>query len=302
MLDDGGMQLRHLETFLAIVDSGTLTAAATRLFKTQAAVSQDLRTLESGLGLVLIDRSGQRVRLTTAGEALVPMARRVLGELSDAQVEMARIRGGEHPTVRFACLPSLSSRACELIGEYAQHEPALRWSLITALRGAMIDGLRKRKFDLVICEYETDDDIVSVPLSREPLRVVLPANHPLAAVAVLKPHDLQGVPYIGLARGMGATMVAQRFFAAAGSYPTPTVEVNDTRLVLDLIIRFHGFGIVPVAALSSMSDSAKAAELVAIPTDPTLERQTSLSYLKGRTPPPSVRSFAEYLVDNWNSG
>lgn len=294
-----GMQLRHLETYLAIVDGGTLTAAAAQLFKTQAAVSQDLKALESSVGLQLIDRSGQRVTLTTAGEALVPMARRLLGELEDAEAEMARIRAGDYPIIRLACLPSLATRVTALIGQFATGAPALRWSLITALRGAMIDGLRRRHFDVVICEAKADDDIFNSALAREPLRIVLPATHPLAGAAVLKPADLNDVPYIGLARGMGATAEAQRFFASEEAYPAPKVEVNDTRLVLQLVVHFDGFGILPLSALPSAK--AERSTLTSVPTDPPLVRQLCVSHLRARVLPPSVQAVAQYLIEHWNA-
>jgi DNA-binding transcriptional LysR family regulator len=289
------MQLRHLETFLAIVDCGTLTAAAAQLFKTQAAVSQDLKALETGLGLELLDRSGQRVQLTQAGMALVPMARRLLSEVADAQAEMARIRAGEHPIVRVACLPSVALHVCQAIGDFSSDHPDVRWSVITSLRGAMIDGLRTAQFDLAICEAKTEEYITNLPLAREPLMVVLPASHPLAQADSLTPQDLAGVPYIGLAREMGATMEAQRFFASGDAYPAPAVEVNDTRLVVDLVVRLGGFGILPVSALPAGPPWA------VVPTDPPLVRQLSVAHLTGRRLSATAEAFANHLAHNWPS-
>lgn len=289
------MQLRHLETFLAIVDCGTLTAAAAQLFKTQAAVSQDLKALETGLGVELIDRSGQRVQLTPAGMALVPMARRLVGEVADTQAEMARIRAGEHPIVRIACLPSVALRVCQAIADFNRDHPDVRWSLITALRGAMVEGLRTAQFDLAICEAKTEEDITNVPLAREPLMAVLPDSHPLARQDVVTPQDVADVPYIGLARGMGATIEAQRFFASGDTYPAPAVEVNDTRLVVDLVLRLGGFGILPVSALPAGPPWA------VVPTDPPLVRQLSVAYLTGRRLSTTAEDFANYLTHNWPS-
>lgn len=290
---DGAMHLRHLETFVAIVDCGTLTAAATHLFKTQGAVSQDLKALESGLGLELVDRSGQRVQLTPAGHALLPMARRLLAEVVDAQDEMARIRAGDLPIVRVGCLPSLGITVSRLVAGFSARVPQARWSLVTVMRGVMIEGLRAGDLDIAICEAKTDDDITNVPLARESLRVVLPRSHRLATAAQLRPEDLEGVPYIGFARGMGATIEAQRFFSAGHAYPTPIVETTDARLVLDLVARLDGFGIVPDSALPEEPD------LAIVPTDPPIVRQISLSYLADRVLSTTTQTFADYLVDNW---
>lgn len=287
------MQLRHLETFVAIVDRGTLTAAATHLYKTQGAVSQDLKALEAGLGLELIDRTGQRVQLTPAGRALLPMARRLLAEVSDAQDEMARIRAGDLPIVRVGCLPSLGLIVSRLLADFSTSVPRARWSLVTSLRGVMIDGLRAGSLDLAICEAKTDEDITNIPLAREALHVVVSRNHRLAGATVVRPEDLDGVPYIGFARGMGATIEAQRFFAAGNAYPTPTVEVTDARIVLDLVTRLDGFGIVPDSALPH--DPAVAV----VTTDPPIVRQISVAHLTDRVLPATAQAFASYLAQSW---
>jgi len=287
------MQLRHLETFVAIVDRGTLTAAAAHLYKTQGAVSQDLKALEAGLGLELIDRTGQRIHLTPAGQALLPMARRLLAEVGDAEEEMARIRAGDLPVVRVGCLPSLGLTVSRLLAEFSESEPTARWSLVTSLRGVLIDGLRAGTLDLAICEGKVDDDIANVPLGREALHVVLRHDHPLSAASLVTPEQLDGVPYIGFARGMGATIEAQRFFSAGGAYPTPVVEVSDARLVLDLVVRLNGFGIVPHSALPE--DPA----LAVVPTDPPIVRQISLAHLVDRVLPTTAEGFARFLAGNW---
>lgn len=237
-----------------------------------------------------MDRSGQRARLTAAGRALLPMARRVLAEVAGARAEMERIRAGERPVVRVTCLPSLGPAVCGLIAEYARQHPGTRWSLVTALRGAMITGLRDGQFDLAICEAQNEDDIVNTPLMREPLHLVLPRDHPLTERAPLRPADLADVPFVGLHRSMGAAVETQRFFAAGETYPSPVVEVNDTHLVPRLVAAMNCCGFVPASVVSDDFP------VVTVPTDPDLTRQISLAHLASRTLPPAAQAFASHLV------
>lgn len=290
---DGDMQLRHLETFISIIDAGTLTAAAELLYKSQGAVSQDLKSLESSLGVPLIDRSGQRVRLTPAGKALLPMARRLLAEVADVRAEMGRVRAGERPVLRLASLPSIAPAVARLLADFRDDHPETRWSLVTSLRGSMIEGLRDGRLDLAICEAQADDGMTNAPLGREPLHIVLPHGHPLAAADRLRPADLTEIPYVGLARGMGATAEAQRFFAAGDVYPTPDVEVSDTRLVLELVPRIGGFGILPDSVLGD-------GRVVAVEADPPLTRQISLVHFTGRHLSPTAKAFSEHLIARWS--
>ena len=288
------MQLRHLETFISIVDNGTLTAAAAALYKTQGAVSQDLKTLEAGVGMTLIDRSRQRIKLTSAGHALLPMARRLIAEFYEVEVEMARVRAGERPLVRIGCLPSVAPSIADCMSTFTTVHPPVRWALTTALRGTLLAGLREGRFDVVVCEARPDDDLVHVPLMREPLHVVLPERHELATAGPLSPQDLQAVPYIGLDRAMDAAGEAQRFFAAGRAYPTPMVEVTSTRLVLDLVVRLGGFGIVPDSALIDCRG------IVAVETRPQLTRQISVVRLSNRTLSSSAEAFCQHLCVSWS--
>jgi DNA-binding transcriptional LysR family regulator len=169
----------------------------------------------------------------------------------------------------------------------------MRWSIITSLRGAMIDGLRNGLFDLAICDAPADEDMANLPLMREPLHVVLSHHHPLADRATIRPADLADVPYMSLHRGMGTPVEAQRFFAAGGVSPVPAVEVSDTRLVLELVAITQGFGIIPDSALSG------AQSVVAVDTDPRIDRQIFLVHVAGRALPAAVESFAAHLMESW---
>ncbi|GCE39034.1 transcriptional regulator, LysR family [Rhodococcus wratislaviensis] len=288
------MQFRQLETFISIVDAGTLTGAARRLYKTQGAVSQDLKLLENGLGVQLLDRTGQRVKLTAAGSALLPIARRIMSDIADATFEMECIRTGESPVIRLTCLPSLGPRLCRLMAGYTREHPGTRWSLFTSLRGAMIAGLREDQFDLAICEGYADDGIVNIPLMRESLHLVLPHDHPLIEQAPLRPADLRDVPYIGLHRRLGALLEAQRFFSAGEAYPTPVAEVDTTQLVAELVTGLRGFGFIPDSALPRDGST-----LATVPTDPPLTRQISIARSATRSIPPAVEMFTDYLIAAW---
>src|SRR5690348_10886898 len=87
------IELRHLRYFLAVAAEGHFTRAAAKLHITQPTLSHQIQELENQLDVQLFDRIARRVRLTAAGELLVPHANRVLGELTKAQVALDELRG-----------------------------------------------------------------------------------------------------------------------------------------------------------------------------------------------------------------
>src|SRR6185503_10546926 len=87
------IELRHLRYFLAVAEEAHFTKAAAKLHVTQPTLSHQIRQLEGQLNLPLFDRIGRRVKLTSAGELLLPHARRVIRELEEAQTALGELHG-----------------------------------------------------------------------------------------------------------------------------------------------------------------------------------------------------------------
>src|SRR5690349_15265899 len=87
------IELRHLRYFLAVAEWGHFTRAAGKLHVTQPTLSHQIKQLEEQLNQPLFDRFGRRVKLTAAGEVLLPYARRVLRELDAAQSALGELHG-----------------------------------------------------------------------------------------------------------------------------------------------------------------------------------------------------------------
>jgi DNA-binding transcriptional LysR family regulator len=87
------MNDRQLEYVIAIVETGSFTAAAERCHTAQSALSHQIARLERHLGVRLFDRTGRSVRLTEAGQALLPVARRILADMTEVRAELRSIDG-----------------------------------------------------------------------------------------------------------------------------------------------------------------------------------------------------------------
>ena len=125
-----GVKLRHVRNFLAAVDAGSLTAAATAEGVSQPALSKSLAELEAMLGTPLFLRQGRRLILSEAGEGFRRHARDALASLEAAalatqqQGGMARLSVGLLPTVSTRFFP-------EVVAEFLQGRPALTLSIET---------------------------------------------------------------------------------------------------------------------------------------------------------------------------
>jgi DNA-binding transcriptional LysR family regulator len=287
------VQLRHLETFLAIVEGGTLTAAARQLFKTQGAISHDLKALERVVGVKLIDRSRQRVELTPGGIALLPHAQEMIARTRAIELTMERLARGERAVVRLGAVPSLALVLVPLIAAFRRARPEVIVKISTGDTRTLHDQLAAGGIDLVVAEASPRDGVASRKLADEDFLVVLQVDDPLASSPRLNARELVDRDLVGFDRELERPELAERFFASVDRYPDAAVETTQFWLMERLVEAGAGYALLPVSVLR------ESTTLVGVPTDPRLTREIVLSYSTRRVIPNVVVEFQEYLQRRW---
>src|SRR5215831_19557336 len=120
------IELRHLRYFLAVADTAHFTRAAAKLHVTQPTLSHQIRELEAQLNLQLFDRVGRRVKLTAAGETLLPHARRVVRELAEAQTALDELHGLKRGALRVGIVQTVN--ACvipDIVARFSAAHPGI---------------------------------------------------------------------------------------------------------------------------------------------------------------------------------
>lgn len=137
-----------LITFAAVIDTGSFTAAATRLGQTPSGVSRTISRLESQLGIALMSRTTRRLELTEEGEWLLARARKVLADLQDTEEQLAARLSQPAGLVRVnAATPVLDCLLAPLAAEFMDAYPLLRLELIS---GETVVDLIEERVDLAI--------------------------------------------------------------------------------------------------------------------------------------------------------
>ncbi|WP_199546263.1 LysR substrate-binding domain-containing protein [Streptomyces sp. N35] len=166
---------------------GTVRAVAQAAHMSPSSVSQQLAVLESETRTQLLERTGRRVRLTSAGLILARRARALLDHMDSVEAEL---RGfGEEPSglVRLGAFQSaIHSMAVPAVTRLARQHPHLDVELLELEPHASVPALRVGDADLVITTTDFDElplgpDLDLVPLAADPVLVVLPVDHPAAA-------------------------------------------------------------------------------------------------------------------------
>ncbi|MFB9378279.1 LysR family transcriptional regulator [Kineococcus gynurae] len=241
------MDLRQLAYVVALADERHFTRAAALSGVSQSGLSAAIRTLETELGTELFHRTSRRVEPTPAGLALLPHARELLaraGTARDAVVQATQALSGSLRVGAEQCLGLLDvSSALE---RFHRRHPEVEITFRQAGSHALLELVRDGELDLAV--VATTEHLGALPrteVGREPLILLTPPGHPLAARAEVGWDDLADRAFIDVDPSWAMRTVADAACAGAGIHRRVRFTVGDVHTLLDLIGRGLGTAIVP---------------------------------------------------------
>jgi LysR family transcriptional regulator, hydrogen peroxide-inducible genes activator len=245
------MELHQLRYFVTVVREGTFTRAAERLYLTQPSLSEQIRKLEAELGSPLFERLGRSLALTSAGEAFLPHAERILFEVEQARLRIQEVRGLRRGRLSIGVLPSPAARLlprflAEFRHQYPDIEVALREENVSAHFEEMVhDGA----LDLAIIRLPTRrPDLESRHLLREPMVLVLPPGHRLSGKRAVGLAELAQEPFVAMKAGYGLRELLEAVCEKAGFEPRIGVETSQLGSVVGLVLAGVGVTVLPEMA------------------------------------------------------
>jgi len=179
-----GMELRHLRYFVAVAEEQNVTRGAARLRVSQPPMSRQIRDLENELGVALLERGANSVRLTEAGAMFLVEARAVLQRVDEA-VEAVRALATRAPrSLRLGYAPSLTVEILPAaLREFERRSPGTKVSLHDLSTEEMLSGLRDKSIQAALMIRTPGtwmNDVSFIELKRYSVCVAVPASHPMA--------------------------------------------------------------------------------------------------------------------------
>lgn len=255
-----GVELRHLEYFLAVADSRSFTEAAKRLHVVQSGVSATIKALERELGTELFLRGPAGVALSPAGEALRPHARTTLDAARAAKDAVSAARGTVRGTVTVGTLTSVSViDVPTVLAELHARHPDVVVHLRAASAGSagLAGQLRDGDLDVAFLVFTGPPpaDLHTRLVASVPLLLVVPEGHPLARRRSVSLAELAGMSFVDGPPGYGNRTVVDTAFAAAGVERTVAVEVADIGTAAVCIRKGLGIGFLSWSILEGIDSS-----------------------------------------------
>jgi DNA-binding transcriptional LysR family regulator len=172
-----------VQAFIAVADQGSFHRAAESLFITQTALSRRVANLESALGVRLLERTTRSVALTPIGSDFLPRARRLLGDLALALVEIRETGRSLRGDVTIACVPTVGVHYLpQIVQQYAALHPNNRIRILDHASSAVAAAVLRREAEFGInMQGALDPELTAVPLLKDRFVLVCRARHPLAA-------------------------------------------------------------------------------------------------------------------------
>jgi LysR family hca operon transcriptional activator len=223
------MELRHLKYFVAVVEAGSLTVAAEqRLHTSQPSLSRQIRDLEQEVGVKLLTRSVTGVALTDAGRAFLDHARLALAQVEAAKESARRAAQPAKQTFAVGFLTGIEIEWLPAVTRVLRDElRTLEMSVTSDYSSDLADALMRGTLDCAILRVEPQfTDLKFVPVAQEPLVVLMPSDHPLAARAVVDPRSLAGESFIGGSKKAGVLPWSVVSRPLKGNAPTIDLAVG----------------------------------------------------------------------------
>ena len=289
------MDFRHLTYFIAVAERLSFSKAAEELHVAQPAISQQIRALESELGVQLFDRVGKRVSLTDAGRALLPHARQILAAVEAAENEIRErtrlTRGtaslGAPPTVSTHLLPDQLTR-------FKRKYPGLEVTLRESGTETLLHLIEVGQLDLAIVAADRLPDMVeSVSFMEEEYMLAVSAQHPLSRAGrkSVRLSDLSAEAFILFPEGYRLREVTLTACRRAGFEPKVALDGGAMQSALEFVAAGLGVALMPELALEGRQDI----HALGI-SDQTLHRSLGLVWRKGHYLSPAARALREFII------
>jgi LysR family transcriptional regulator, regulator of abg operon len=231
------MRLNHIRVFLAIIDSGSIRAAAKQLGVTQPAITKGLRQLEESLHARLLDRTPHGVVPTLAGRAFVARARAVQSELRKAEEDLAHLAGERAGSVAFGFSLVGLQIVTEAFSRFREHFPDARVRIVEAVSSMLLPLVRDETLDFVVGRWfggKSDPSIVAKPLLQSPVVVAGRIGHPFGAARSL--NELLDADWIVVVPpGADASILKKTFLSAGLPVPAKITQCESFAAMLLLM-------------------------------------------------------------------
>ena len=246
------IEAEQLITFAVVAETGNLSEAASRLFKSQPAVSAQLKRLQEAVGEPLYTRHRYGVTLTKTGESLLPFAASLSRSLDGARQYAGELRGGHGGSLRIAASTTVAIYYLpRRLKAFADAHPATELHLLTSNTAEALRLLRRGSADLAMIEGPDDEvDLTHTVVAQDEVILAVLLGHPLAGRTTVSPKDLHNLAVVRRESGSGTRAVVDSALAHYNVRTKTILEAKGVDAVKEAVLQGFGAGFVSRLAVA----------------------------------------------------
>ncbi|MFI7321828.1 LysR family transcriptional regulator [Streptomyces venezuelae] len=290
------MQFQQLHYFVAVAEARHFTRAAEEVHVSQPSLSQQIRALEKELGAELFSRARGNITLTDAGEALLPLARRILADADTARIEVQELAQLRRGRIRLGATPSVCTGLLpDVLRAFHDRHPGIQLLIEEGGSHDLVRELARGALDLALVVLPLPSPspaLTTLELLREDLVVVsAPGARPLGRAVRIA--DLQGERLVMFRHGYDLRELTVSACRAEGFEPEFAVEGGEMDAVLGFVRAGLGVAVVPRMVAERSGPDLRMTPLA----KPSLHRTIALAHRSDVAPPRAARELQRMLLE-----
>ena len=287
--------LKQLRALAAVTRKGSIAGAAQELHVTPPAVSLQLKTLEEHIGLSLLERSPDGMRLTPAGNVLLDAAQQIEGVLKTCAQSLDEMKGVSGGTARVGVVSTAKYFAPKALAAFTAEHPEVDMRLLVGNRVETVRALENYELDFAIMgtppeRFEVERSVIG----PHPHVIICAADHPLAGKRGVRAADLAHETFLMREKGSGTRRLTERLFVRLDISPRVGMEITSNETIKQAVMAGLGIALISAHTTAAEVRSGRLG-VIHVPGLPIM-RQWYVVRRKGKSLMPAAQALWDFLA------
>ena len=291
------LTFRQLRVFTEVAQQGSMIRAAAALHLTPPAVSMQIKQVESHVGLLLFDRHGRQVSLSTAGEYFLVHAKRLLAAVKEADNAMARFKKLDHGLLTIGIVSTAKYFVPHLLARFHEEHSGVDVRLrVVGNREQLVAMMQAGEVDLSVMGRPPKEIATRAEsFAAHPLVFVCPPHHPLLDIGKPPVSALEGYAFIVREHGSGTRAAMESYFAEHRFEPRITMEMSSNETIKQAVMAGMGLSFL---SLHTIGLEVRSGLLNVLDVEGTpLMRMWNIVHLQSKVLSPSAEAFRYFIIE-----
>ncbi len=243
--------LRQLQIFLMAAERGSFAQAAAQLHLTKPAVSMQMAQLAEAAGQPLFEKVGRNLRLSRAGQALLPYAQRIAQAVREGGEELDALKGLRHGRVRIALVATTQYFMPRLLALFRGEHPGIQLEVSIGSREQVIRHLQNRDVELAIMGRPPQHmPVTAEPFAQHPHGIIAAPQHRLTVKRRVDPRELAVETFMAREPGSGTRHAMDEYFSQHAIEPAAVQEMNSNESIKQAVMAGMGLAFISLHTVS----------------------------------------------------